>query len=329
MDNEGLSEIKDEPCVYKIPKVVHEPSLYENVKYSLYRKLKLHKLKPILIIPGFGDCILLYKRQMVWPWFGMPDNNTAKKLRVNWDNGTIRSNYEISCIFKEDYSKFNTFIKNLKNLGYKNKINYKVLPYDFRTIGEPEVMLEMAEMFTRSIFCLFQNTSTKVTIISYDLGCILTQIFLNNTEKQFKEQFVARSIMLNPTIGGNIYSLQHSPTRLYFCFSGIQMQLPHPEFYGEIVDDYFTGLPSKIRYFYEKVIKKFQEKSFIDPRVKIIILRNLYSPDLMTNCIAKFKQHIEDCTVIDFRIKNDDTFLNNKKLLRKLMKIILNYKMEI
>lgn len=311
-----------DPVIYKVFSDLYHQSRYDNIRYKTLGKLKKNKLKPVFIVPGFGDCLLMYKTQIIWPWTVYPEEDIRDKLRVTWRNGTISSIYKIFCSFKQEYSRFNLFLENLKSLGYKNRYDYYVLPYDFRIVGEPKYMFKLLEKFKLKIVSLYSNTNKKVMLVSYDLGTIVIQILLNNLEASFKEQFIDSSILLNPTIGGNIYSLHHCSNELNYTFSGIQLQLPHQDYYGQINEYYFNNLPYVVKYFYENVIKKFQEKSFRDTGVKTIIIRNLYCREIKDTSIHKFAQG-KNIKIINLKFKDDENFLVKRKLQRKLFNFII------
>lgn len=310
--------------IYKLPSDIQYESLFDKIKLNLLKKIKKYSIKPVIILSGFADCTIMDKDKIIWPWFNSPNIEKSNKLKVNWDNGSIRTNVPLSCIFKPEYSKFHLFIQHLKTLGYINKFNYKVIPYDFRIIGEPFYMAILHNYFIKYIITLFQNSSHKVTIISYDFGCVLTQIFLNNIDRKFKEQTIDKSIMINPTFGGNIYSINHPPNSIDVCFSGILLQLPHPKFYGDLNKNFLNKVPHKIKHFYEKVILKFQEKSFNNPGVKVVIIRNIYCQDIIYNIFEKIIKNFVDCKLVNVRIKNDNDVLSNKKILDKLISLITN-----
>lgn len=308
--------------IYKLPEDILYESLYDRLRLRLLKRLRKYSINPVIIVSGFSDSVLLDKDEIVWPWAEMPSKKISEKLSVNWDIGAIRSNTKLTCIFKEEYSKFNYFIQNLKTLGYKNKFNYKVIPYDFRIIGDPEYMSILLDYFTKYVIRLFQNSSKKVTIISYDVGCVLTQIFLNNIDINIKDQFLDKSIMINPTLGGNIYSLKHCFNNMFYCFTGVQLQLPYYKFYGNINQEYLNRVPYKIRCFYDNVILKFQEKSFKDPHIPVVVIKNIYCPDIRAGIIDKIVGNFSNFILIDIKEKNDNNVLLNKKLLNILIKFI-------
>lgn len=310
--------------IYKLPTEVREQSIYDKLKYNLIKKFKKYSINPVIILSGFSDCVLLDKDKIIWPWFDYPSERKSAKLMVNWDSGSIRSNKQLTCIFKEEYSKFHLFIKHLNTLGYKNNYNYKVIPYDFRIVGDPGYMSHLLNYFKKYLIYLFQNSSHKVIIISYDFGCVITQILLNNLDYKFKEQFVDKFIMINPTLGGNIYALRHCPNNLFYCFTGIHLQLPSKKYYGNINDNFFNSVPFKIKYFYDKVIVKFQDKSLKDPNVDIVIIRNIYCMDIIGNILENIISSFSRCKLINVRIKNDNSILLNNKVINKLIQYITN-----
>lgn len=312
--------------IYQLPSSIEYQGAYDKLKYKIMGRIKKNKLRPVIIVPGFGDCYLLYNHNMIWPI--KSGDQSSDKLKVDWSDGSIKPKKPASCFFKQEYSPFNLFLQDLKSLGYTYRNNYKTFPYDFRVIGEPFYMNNLLEKFTKDIFRVSQNTGRRVTIICNDFGCVLTQIFLNNIEVNFREQFIESVVMLNPTIGGNIYALKSPPKSLDYCFTGIQMQLPHPYFYGDIINEFFENVQYKVKYFYEKVIKKFQEKSFVDTGIKIYILRNKYSTNIRPKSIEIFRSLLADSELFTFKVKNEDLFISNRKVIRKIINII-TYKEDI
>lgn len=106
------------------------------------------------------------------------------------------------------------------------------------------------------------------------------------------------------------------------------MQLPHPYFYGDIINEFFENVQYKVKYFYEKVIKKFQEKSFVDTGIKIYILRNKYSTNIRPKSIEIFRSLLADSELFTFKVKNEDLFISNRKVIKKIISII-TYKEDI
>lgn len=190
------------------------------------KKLKLHntlnssedlKLSPVILVPGFGACKILYRQignskwKTLWPPEGKKFEEIFK-TKVTDGDILLRDDIEFSCgnigdlHFTDGYME--ALIKALEAVGYKKGVNLFGACYDFRTIGTERVIDEWCKDLKYIVESSSMKQGYPAVIIGHDLGASLTNYFLVNSNTVWKRNYVDKFISLNGTMGGSQKALK-------------------------------------------------------------------------------------------------------------------------
>ena len=98
---------------------------------------------------------------------------------------------------------FESIIKTLIKKGYKPGYDLLAAPYDWRRA--PMYLDDYYKKLQNLIEKAHKQTKKNVTLISYDLGCLVMQRFLlKNVTWKWKQQHVRRAVMVAPEIAGSL-----------------------------------------------------------------------------------------------------------------------------
>ena len=113
-------------------------------------------------------------------------------IRKQWRIGPIGTSGDFESIIK-------AFIKK----GYKPGYDLLAAPYDWRRA--PMYLDDYYTKLKTLIEKAHSDTKKNVTLISYDLGCLVMQRFLlKNVSWTWKQQHVRRTVMIAPEIAGSL-----------------------------------------------------------------------------------------------------------------------------
>lgn len=225
----------------------------------------------------------------------------AENIKVSIDNGSIIDSEGVNTstdefgsleFISEDY--MSTLIEALVAKGYKNGDNLFGAGYDFRKIGSKSEIDNWCYRLTNLIERSCSEQGQPATIIAHDLGSVITNYFLVNAKKEWKDIHIKSFISICGTFGGTPKALRavlsgSNGSKVFNdaakTFSGLCLMLPDSNIYGNNPLIHLNGvsytshdIPKLLKDDSEELInmyklcKDVREKSMKAPGVQVFIL---------------------------------------------------------
>lgn len=173
----------------------------------------------------------------------------AENLKVSAKDKNIVDDQGIYTITEQignldfDTNVYDNLIDTLKAYGYTENENLFGVQYDFRKIGSEseinKVCMSISKLIERT--CSLQEY--PAVIIGHDLGSMIANYFLVNSDSSWKNQYIKSFISISGTFGGcpkalrTILSgddlLDYPLNQVIKNFTGLMMMLPRSEVYGD------------------------------------------------------------------------------------------------
>lgn len=171
--------------------------------------------------------------------------NSTDNTIINSD-GLSSNTFEMGSIQFEG-SIYNTLIKSLQSIGYTSGIDLFGGQYDFRTICSIDSLIEFTMSLTTLIENICQSSGYPVILLGHGIGSVLTNYFLVNSEKKWKDNNIKCLCSLNGSFGGSPKALRVllsgenliDPAESLIIrdatlnFSGLHLLLPNPLVYTD------------------------------------------------------------------------------------------------
>ena len=271
--------------VKKLPPIILVPGLGATQIYAKWSKTTSAGVKLVDETGEFekSDSWSCRQVQDKWTRLWNPDSDGLSSYCwgdnikvVPTEDGKITNASGVNTTVQEfgsiDFSCMDTLVETLESYGYTQGVNLFGAGYDFRLIGSEDIMDNWCENMTNLIERSCSDQENQAIIISHDLGSVVTNYFLVNSLKEWKDQYIKSFISVSGSFGGSPKALRTLISgmakmgsvfnKIIKNFSGLLLMLPEPNIYGDNPLIHLNG-KTYTSYDIPKLIEEVSKESFL------------------------------------------------------------------
>lgn len=253
--NNRFERTVEQPIDSNLPIIIIVPGLGASQIYARWNKSQSSSIKTVDESSNFEKTDEWSCRQVNDTWSKIWYPNITGLANHCWSENTcvypsqntiinsegVKTSVDEFGSLKFETNVYDQLIEALVAVGYRENETLFGANYDFRKIGSLETMESWCASMTGLINRL--SSGRKTIIIGHDLGAMIANYFLVNSDPNWKKTFIKSFVSVSGTFGGCPKALR---TLLSGCkndnnivgktirnFSGLSMMLPSPSIYGK------------------------------------------------------------------------------------------------